>query len=72
MDAYEDTLARTSTEARAVVRIPADQKWFMRATVAEIVVRPRSRRMARASRCPAYEERTGMEEAVKRLQFASR
>jgi PPK2 family polyphosphate:nucleotide phosphotransferase len=38
MDAYEDTLAATSTDEAPWFVIPADKKWFMRMAVAEIIV----------------------------------
>ena len=38
MDAYEDMIANTSTEHAPWHVIPADKKWFMRATVAETMV----------------------------------
>jgi PPK2 family polyphosphate:nucleotide phosphotransferase len=38
MDAYEDMIANTSTEHAPWHVIPADKKWFMRATVAEAMV----------------------------------
>jgi len=38
MEAYEDMLANTSTDHAPWHVIPADKKWFMRATVAETLV----------------------------------
>jgi len=38
MDAYEDMIAHTSTKHAPWHVIPADKKWFMRATVAETIV----------------------------------
>ena len=37
MDAYQDTLEHTSTEAAPWFVIPADKKWFMRMAVADII-----------------------------------
>jgi PPK2 family polyphosphate:nucleotide phosphotransferase len=39
MEAYEDMIANTSTDHAPWHVIPADKKWFMRATVAETLVR---------------------------------
>jgi PPK2 family polyphosphate:nucleotide phosphotransferase len=38
MEAYEDCIARTSTEEAPWYVIPADHKWYMRLAVAEIIV----------------------------------
>ena len=38
MEAYEDMIDHTSTKHAPWHVIPADKKWFMRATVAETIV----------------------------------
>jgi hypothetical protein len=67
MAAYEDMFNHTSTTEAPWYIIPADNKWFMRAAVAEIVVH-HLEDMDPQFPVPTEEERAAMAEAVKRLR----
>ena len=70
MAAYEDAMRHTSTEHAPWYIVPADNKWFTRAVVADVIVK-RLKSLKLAPPMLSKEERQGLAEAKKHLEAES-